>query len=57
MECVGRAAPGRGMKSKFFVGGFFVTSRPFVQRQELDKWQLKHRVVSMPSLLEFLGYA
>lgn len=24
--------------------------------QELDKWQLKHRVSTMPSLLEFLGY-
>ncbi|KAF8580586.1 MBOAT-domain-containing protein [Ramaria rubella] len=25
--------------------------------EELDKWQLKHRVTTMPSLLEFLGYA
>ncbi|KAF8507843.1 MBOAT, membrane-bound O-acyltransferase family-domain-containing protein [Hysterangium stoloniferum] len=42
------------MKLTTFAWNVWDGRRPV---EDLDKWQLKHRVVKMPSLLEFLGYA
>ncbi|KAF8499985.1 MBOAT-domain-containing protein [Gautieria morchelliformis] len=42
------------MKLTTFAWNVWDGRRP---AEELDKWQLKHRVATMPSLLEFLGYA